>query len=239
MIYTKRQTTYTSRAGANTEMSLIGAVQIIEDSICEYFKSLDIDEINLKTKYNTIWVFTKNSVQFVRHLRWDEDFEVSCAITENTSAKIVVDTVLKDVNGDIAVQSKTEICLVDLATLRLKRIDSTFLGEDFVPSPVIANMNFIRPSMIDNPRLISNIVVPSTAIDYCGHVNNVEYIRFILNTYSAQNLKRRVRRFDISYISQSMEGESLDIYKSSKGDEDIFEIKSKSKNIARCRLILD
>lgn len=239
MIYKKKQTTYTSRAGANTEMSLIGAVQIIEDSICEYFKALGIDEITLKTKYNIIWVFTRNSVSFEKSLKWDDDFEVSCAITEKTPAKLVVDTVLKDKMGEIAVQSKTEICLVDLALFRLKRIDSTFLGEDFSPETALSNVCFIRPNMPDFSTCVSTVIVPSSAIDYCGHVNNVEYIRFILNTYSAQHLKRRVKRFDICYISQSLEGERLDIYKSSKGEEDIFEIKSSERNIARCRIIFD
>ena len=236
MIYTKRQTTYTSRAGGDACLSLIGAVQIIQDSICEYFDALKIDEITMKTKHNTIWVFTRNSVQFNASLSWNEDFVVHCAITERTPAKLVVDTSLDKLDGTNCVQSKTEICLVDLAQFKLKRIDGTFLTEDYKIDNPLFDMEFIRPTTQGDFSKVGETIVPSTSIDYCGHVNNVEYIRFLLNTYSAKDLMQGIKRFDINYISQSLEGDKLDIFKQSQKPHDFFEIRHDNKTLTKCRI---
>lgn len=236
MIYSKKQTVYTSRSGANAKLSLIGAVQIIQDNICEYFESLGIDEITMKTKYNTIWVFTRNSVQFDADLNWDEDFVASSAITERSMAKLVVDTTLSKEGGTICVKSRTDICLVDLSQMRLKRIDGDFLSTDYKLDSPFFDMEFIRPSSTLQAVKVGETTVPSTSIDYCGHVNNVEYIRFLLNTYKADELKKTIKRFDINYLLQSLEGETLDIYKQSEETFDVFEIKHNDKVLTKCRI---
>lgn len=235
-MYTKLQTTYTSRAGSNTYMSLIGAVEIIQDSICEYFKSIDIDEITLKTKYNCIWVFTRNSVEFVDKLSWLDSFKVECFISSKTAVKLVVDTSFYKMDGTLALKSETEICLVDLSNFKIKRIDDSFVSENEVTERKF-EMQFNRPIVEDNMAKIYSTTIPSTCIDYCGHVNNVEYLRFILNTYTAEELKRHIKRFDISYISQCLEGERIDIYKALTSD--LFEIKVGDKAITRCKIVFE
>ena len=238
MIYTKTQTVYTSRAGANTCLSLIGAVEIVQDSICEFFKSIGIDEITLKTKHNCIWVFTRNSVEFLHSLSWDESFNIECFISSISPAKLVVDTAFYKLDGTLSLKSETEICLVDLSTFKLKRIDDNFVSQDKV-SPKKFDISFSRILTDDNMTKVSTIMVPSTSIDYCGHVNNAEYLRFILNTYFSQELNRGIKRLDITYLSQALEGDKLSIYKAHIDKSDIFEIKSFDKSLTKCRITFE
>ena len=67
------------------------------------------------------------------------------------------------------------------------------------------------------------------------HTNNVEYMRFIFNTYPAERIKKTpIRGVEIKYINQTYENDVLDIYKVTTGNTDMFLVKSNGKDILRC-----
>ena len=80
--------------------------------------------------------------------------------------------------------------------------------------------------------------VRSTNIDFCHHTNNIEYIRFLLNTYTVEQLENSIiKEIEIDYINQSFEGQILDIYKKTVGNKDIFEIKCQEKSIVKGEIV--
>ena len=79
--------------------------------------------------------------------------------------------------------------------------------------------------------------VPSTSIDLCGHLNNVEYLRFVLNATSAETeIFRPVREIEINFVAQACEGEKLTLFGGECGANEFFEIKSGEMSVARCRV---
>ena len=238
MTYSKELNASTSLCGANCNLSPIGFLQIVQDVICEYFESIGIDQITIKQKHNAVWVFLKNKLKVFENIFWNEKYKVDCFISFKSQAKLIVDTKFCSLDGKIKAYAKTEICLVDLATFRIRRISSEILPEDFATKNSFCDISFEKFES-DGLMYVSSAKVESTHIDSCGHCNNVEYLRILFNTYSAIELnKLDIESLEIVYISQSLEGETLDIYSKIVENCHIFEFKSQDKSIFKCKIIV-
>ena len=226
-----------SQTGVTEGFSVIGAAQIVEDSVCAFFAAFGKDNVTLSTKYNALWVFVKNKFQKRATVSWNEDITVECCFTEITKATVVVDTVVKNSKGETAIAARTELCVIDLDTQRIRRISSVEFPEDIGVYPSVAGFGFTRFS---NAFLREEYKfnVPSTSIDLCGHVNNVEYLRFILNATSVEKeVDSPVRETEINFVAQAREGEMLTVFGGENGVDEFYEIRSGDKVVARCKLL--
>ena len=225
-----------SVTGATNGFSVIGAAQIVEDSVCAFFAAFGKDSLTVSAKYNAIWVFVKNKFQKRAPVFWNEEITVESFLTNKTAATVVVDTVVKNAKGETALAARTELCIIDLDTKRIRRISSVDFPEDIGVYPSVAGFAFRRfPAVTLREQYGLN--VPSTSIDLCGHVNNVEYLRFILNATSAEKeVESPVRETEIDFVAQALEGEFLTVYGGEHEGDELYEIKSGEKVVARCRL---
>lgn len=224
-----------SQTGAGEGLSVIGAAQIVEDSVCAFFASFGKDNVSLSTNYNAVWVFVKNKFQMRAVARWNEEITVETYFTEITKVTAVVDTVIKKASGEIAVFARSESCVVDFSSFKIRRISSVEFPENMAVYPSAAGFDFTRFSG-ENLSKIYKFTVPSTSIDGCRHLNNVEYLRFILNTFSvSQELEHPVFETEIHYVNQALEGEEITIF-CDKGDSGIFELKNGEKLVAKCKI---
>ena len=225
-----------SQTGVTEGFSVIGAAQIVEDSVCAFFAAFGKDNVTLSTKYNALWVFVKNKFQKRATVSWNEDITVECCFTEITKATVVVDTVVKNSKGETAIAARTELCVIDLDTQRIRRISSVDFPEDIEIYPSVTGFDFTRfPAATLREEYKFN--VPSTSIDLCGHVNNVEYLRFILNATSVEKeVDSPVRETEINFVAQAREGEMLTVFGGENGVDEFYEIRSGDKVVARCKL---
>ncbi len=84
---------------------------------------------------------------------------------------------------------------------------------------------------------METVTVRSTSLDYCYHTNNIEYVRFMLNTYPVEHFKtHEPAQLEIHYASQSFEGEKLDIMKASDESGDQFQILRDGQEITSCNI---
>lgn len=225
-----------SQTGATEGFSVIGAAQIVEDGVCAFFAAFGKDNVTLSTEYNALWVFVKNKFQRRAPVKWNENITVESFLTDKTAATVVVDTVVKNSEGETAIAARTEVCVIDLDSQRIRRISSVDFPEDVGIYPSPAGFGFTRFPTV-GLREEYKFYVPSTSIDMCGHVNNVEYLRFILNATSVEKEKTRpVRETEINFVAQAREGEELTVFSAEDGEGEFYEIKSGEKVVARCKL---
>ena len=75
-------------------------------------------------------------------------------------------------------------------------------------------------------------------VDFAMHTNNKEYVRFILDTYSVDDLiSRPVREMEIMYKEQSYEGDILTVKKGSDNGRDVFEIMCGDRTVIKSEII--
>ena len=231
-----------SQTGAGEGLSVIGAAQIIQDNLCAFFACFSKDDGTLKSKYNAIWVFVKNKFRITGIAQWNTDITAETYFIKRTGATVVAETVVKNSAGEIAVVAHSEACVIDLATQRVRRVEYIEMPETEIYAPV-SDMEFTRFSS-DRAAGRCEFTVPPTAIDFCMHVNNVEYLRFILNsTPVTYALAHPVYEMEIHYVSQAREGEKLALasldFQAEKEDLSgkVYEIKNGDRVAVRCRIL--
>lgn len=237
MVYKKSGIVGSGHIDADAKLSVMGAFGIVADAVTEMMGALKIDGITVKKRYNAMWVFTKNRIKLLKPLQWGENFSAESFITAFSAVRVNIETAIKNPSGEIAAYSKLELCALNLATGRIVKTSDVGLNEMFVKEPSLLNVEFTKFSDGDLP-LAESVTVRSTNIDFSRHTTNVEYVRFLLNTYSvAEILNNPIKEIEVCYIGQSYENDVLQIYKSTDGDKDILTIKKEDKPIVKCEIV--
>ena len=236
MIYTKQTYVSGSMCDGKLKLSAAAADETVENAVTELMGDLGIDGIVAKEKYNAMWLIVKNNIRFLRHPAWREEFSVKCFISKHSSVKLNIDTFAVTEGGERLFEARTELCAIDLESGRPRKAESVGFTDDMEHEPLY-DLPFTRfPKGSTEP--VENVTVRSTSLDYCWHTNNIEYVKFVLNNYSAAFFKtHELRELEIHYSNQSFEGERLDIKKLSDESGDHFFIKRGNDNIASCRLV--
>lgn len=237
MIFSKQQIISSNFIGADTKLSPIGVFQLVENAVTEGMAAQHIDGLTIKRLYNAFWVFSKNKVKLLASVNWGEAITIESFVSGISAAKLDVDTALKNADGQIMAYSRCEMCPLDLATGRIRRTASVGVDEHIIAEPARMEMAFDKLDC-DNLPMAEEVTVRSTNIDCWHHANNVEYLRFIFNTYSVEELLARpLKEIEVNYVGQSFEGETLCIHKRAAGNTDLISITKSAAVILKCKII--
>ncbi len=237
MILQKKQIVHSSIADTQCHLSTIGCFQLIQDAITKMMGLNHIDGVTVKQKYNAFWVFTKTRAKFLKEITWGEEISITCYISNISKIRMNIDVEIKDANDGIAIHSRTELCALDIQTQRLIKLSTIGVSEDMLENKSNEEILFTKFDSIEMTA-IENVKVRSTNIDFSHHTNNVEYIRFIMNSYSVKELKTKaMKEMEIIYVHQSYENDILTIKKASLNDKDIFVIEKDDHPVVKCEIV--
>ena len=234
MIYTKQQIVGSTQVGADAKLSTLGLFGVVETAITECMGAQHIDGMTVRRLYNAFWVFTKNCVKILGSLTWGENFYVESFVSNVSSAKLVVDTAVKTMQGDTVAYSVCEMCLLDVTTGRILRTSTAGIDQSFVVEQPQMCVEFTKIDDADLPT-VETVTVRSTNIDFSKHCNNVEYLRFLFNTYPvAELISRPIREIEVNYVNQSYEGDTLTVHKQAGDACDTLAIHKDGKTVIKC-----
>ena len=237
MIYKKQQIISSNYLTPDVKLSELAIFQIVESAITECMSAQHIDGKTIKIKYNAFWVFTKNKVLILNKANWLDTVTVECFISSKSAAKLCIDTAIKNSDGVIIAYSRCEMCPLDGATGQILRVTAVGVGEEIVVESAQMAVTFDKIDATDLPT-VDEVTVRSTNIDMSRHANNVEYLRFIFNTYSVEDiLARPISEVEVNYVNQSYEGDKLSVHKSSTDDCDLFAITKSDATILKCKIV--
>ena len=220
MGYQKKIRITTSMTDYSQGLSVIGALRIVEDFLCDFFASLGIDNPTVRKNYGAFWVFSKNKVDFLEKVAWGEELTVKCFFTKISAASIVTTLLFQKEGGNIALSSSVECCFISVTDGKILPIKTL----DFDKTCATATNDRIYEKF-DAPIGGEATVfkVSSTSIDYSMHTNNVEYLQYVLGQYSVEELTTSpVLSIEAHYLRQTFEGDELKCYRSRKDGEDVF-----------------
>ncbi len=237
MILNKKQKINSAIIGTDCNLSLIGTFQIIQDAITEMMGLNKIDGITVKQNYNAVWVFTKTRAKIFAKAPWNSEISITCYISNISAIRMYADVEIQNNKGEMIMHSRTEMCALDIATQRIKKISALGVTNSMVASTASDDIVFTKFDDIDMP-VIEKLQVRSSNIDFVHHTNNLEYIRFIINTYTVAQLESNpIKEIEILYISQSFENDILGIKKASQDDKDIFVIDKDNQPVVKCEIV--
>ena len=237
MVLEKEQHINSAITDSKGELSVIGSFQILQDTITELMGRLNVDGFTARDKYNAIWVYTKSRIKFFKKVSWGTKITVSSFISYISLVKMNVDVRVLDEAGELVFYSRTELCALDITTQRIRKVATVGIEADMVESLDQVEIAFARFDVLDLP-LFERVRVRSTSVDMSHHTNNIEYLRFILNTYSVTKLEKRpIREIELIYSNQSFENDILEIKKGEFKDKDLITIEKEDKTIIKCEIL--
>lgn len=224
--------------GSDEYLSTLGIFEVVEEILTELMGNLHIDGIVEKEKYNAFWVFTKNRIKILKKIRWNEPLFLTAFISNKSLVKLNLDVDGKDSLGNQVFYSHVEACALDLTSKRVRKLVTVGVDEKIIPEDKNMEIEFSKFEEKDL-KLIETVKVRSTNIDMSHHTNNLEYLRFIFNTYSVKDLESRfIKEIEINYLSQSFELDTLNIKRNS-GKFDTIVLEKEKEPIVRCEIIFE
>ncbi len=223
----------------SANLSVLGVFRIVEDSITEFMGELKIDGLTAKRLYGAIWVFAKTKIKFLKNIEWNNEYNVTCFISKISNVTINIDVAIKNAGGELCFYSRTELCALDLQTGRIRRVSTVGVNESITTETPLTEIEFSKIEAENLPEA-DRVKVKFTNIDYAVHTNNVEYIRFMFDTYRYSEMRNfRAREIEVLYQNQSFENDVLTVCKSTSCGKDVFEIRKEDKTIVKCELLHD
>lgn len=233
----KNQKVCASATDSLANLSIIGIFQTVEDAVTELFGNIKIDNITMKKKSNAIWVFIKSRIRKLKDIAWNEGFETTCFISSVTKATVSVDIAIRNTSKELCAYSRVELCALDLQTGRIRKISTLGIDDEIItenPESDIAFTRFNDGELQEKGQ----VQVKYTGIDLSRHTNNIEYVRFMLNTYSVSELEKYpIREIEVIFVNQSFENDVLSILKRSFEGKDIFAIQRDDKTIVKSEIV--
>ncbi len=237
MILNKKQKVNSGIIGTDCNLSIMGSFQIIQDAVTEMMGLNKIDGVTVKQKYNAFWVFTKTRAKFFKKVAWNSEISITCYISNISAIRMCADVEIRNENAELVMHSKTELCVLDIATQRIKKVTAVGVDESMLSNVQADEIVFTKFDDIDMP-VIEKVQVKSSNIDFVHHTNNLEYIRFITNTYTVAQLEsKQIKEMEILYINQSFEKDILEIKKVGLKDKDVFVIEKENKPVIKCEIV--
>ena len=238
MKFTSKRKLAASMVGSDEYLSMIGAFQIVQDAITEFMGELKIDGVTVKRKYNAFWVFVKTRAKFFKQLAWGAEYTVTAFISSMSLAKLQVDVKVTDSAGETIFYARTEMCVLDIATQRIKKIASVGVEEGMLANEPTVDIVFGKFDVSE--QLVEQVKIRSTNVDHSHHTNNLEYIRFIMNTYSVAALETKtVQEMEVIYASQSYENDVLDVLKAEHTNRDLIALQKDGKPVIKCEIVFE
>ncbi len=239
MKLTKHDKVAASLTDYKANLSSLGAFGIVEDAITEFMGDHKVDGLTAKRVYNAVWVFAKTKIKFLKNIEWQNEYNVVCFFSRISNATVDIDVGIKNSEDELCVYSRTEICALDLQTGRIRRVSTVGIDDSFQTEAPLSDIAFTKIDT-ENLPIEEQVKIRYTNIDYAGHTNNKEYIRFMLNTYSVREMDEQpIREMQIVYANQSYEGDTLTLHKGRFDNKEVFAIQKDNKDIVKCEIVRD
>jgi len=239
--YEKKYEIGYSETNQNLELRVYEAFNLLQNAVTEYFESFEEDNITVRKKYNAAWVVTKAKAHFNRRPVWRENIKSRTYTTKVKPIRVEVETAFKDINDEILFVVSQESCAIDLTTRKIRKLNTISYPEDMEEEKATMSSNYekLRDEFKDEDFAYEHIVQVAD-VDYTRHTNNAIYVRIIMNGLSCDFFdKNRITDFEIHYINESKEGQTLKIYKKEEDNIIKFLIRNDEKEVARCSLAFE
>lgn len=198
-----------------------------QDVASRHAMFLGIDDFSLLKKDNALWVVSKTKVKINKLPRWNDEISIRTwpmgaeGVRCNRCYQIIKD-------GEVFINGITEWVIIDAETRHLRKVESTSYPNDIewiTEKSIDEKFRRFKDDFTEND-FINKRIVRSGDIDVTHHTNNVTYITMLLDTFTVKELENMtLKEIEVSYLSESLEGETLSIYRKDNEDGHYFSIK--------------
>lgn len=213
-----------SRTDTLFRLSLLGMLELIEDAETMHTEEMKVDAPTLYREDGAFWVITRNFLHIERVPVWEENLIVGTYPLPPSLMRCERQNYIKDQKGNLLVASKTEWCVLDAKTRKLRPVSGlTCYPKDLEHKKervLISSLSEKKPEFLPADLKFTHIVRCSD-LDFNHHVNNAKYVNFIYDCYPSEFWEKiDVSDMRLDYINECREGETLEVYSTQKETSD-------------------
>ena len=230
------QTDHTTRVG------LLQGVSLLQDNMCEYFKNISCDGPTILPSHNCFFVLAKTKLRFIESPKWLQKIILKSDVSRLTKLRVNICHNICDMENKLMIEGLQELCPMDMDTRKPRLINTTpFPADVEINNSYTTTLEFEKfDEELSYDNLVEKIKVNTNNIDYYGHTNNIEYVKFIISTIpSSEFYKMKFKTFEIHYIQESKERDVLDVYCKKSKDNYYFEIKNGNNIVCKAKIEFD
>lgn len=197
-----------SMCDGDSKLSIPAILDIFQDSATLHASHFEIGPEGMKRR-NYFWVLTKTRIIINRLPEMMDDVYANTWIQAPERASCERDFSIA-AGDETLLYGRSMWAVISRDTGKLVHMDELYPVLDFNEAAP-DDIPFRRlGKKFDDAEEIGRHKICSTEIDLGGHMNNVNYVRALLNCFTSEELREmNIRGLEINYISQSFEGEEI------------------------------
>ena len=205
-----------SQCDSSGKLGIPDTTALFMDVAADHSDSLGIGQRDLNAR-GGFWLTVKTMLRFLRRPALGESALLATWPEVPDKRRCLRDYMLSS-NGETLCCGKTEWAVLDMATGRLRHVDSIYPEGLELTDRSAMSESFTRfEDETTDGEVLGRYTVLSTDIDLGGHMNNVAYLRAFASLFSSAEWNRIDMHFlEIWYRAQCFEGEELTAYRKAK-----------------------
>lgn len=238
--YEKELLVSSSFADRACVMGIYQTTLVIQDVMTEFFHQYGCDAVRLSKSHNAVWAVARTKVRFDGHPFWMDRVRVRAWPVKLTPIAVHLNVLIETLEGAPLVRCRQELCVIDAKDHSLRRVDST-------PFPL--DLDLLPPALPDPCRRMKmdlgeeksafSYTVRTTDTDMNHHMNNAAYIRLVCDALPSDFWdKKQIQEFDIQYVNESVEGETLEVFLDLGEDDGAVQMKLGDKTLIKSYFLL-
>lgn len=221
-------------------MGVYQTALVVQDAMTEFFHQYGCDAVRLSKSHRAVWAVARTKLRFDRPPFWMDRVRLRVWPVKLTPIAVHLNVLLESEAGEPLVRCRQELCVLDAVDHSLRRVDST-------PFPL--DMALLPPALPDPCRRMKLDLGPEKRVfthtirtsdtDMNHHMNNAAYLRLVCDALPSSFWDRqRIREFDVQYVNESVEGETLDVLLELEEEAGAVQMKQGDKTLLKAAFLL-
>ena len=228
---------YTDR---NCVMSVYQATMLIQDAMTELFHSYQCDAVRLSKSHNAVWAVARTKIRYDGYPFWMDQVRIRAFPVKITPVAVHLNCLVETLDGKSLIRSRQELCVMDVRDHRLRRVDSTPFPMDLTLLPPVLTdpCRRMKMDLVTEQRVYSHLI-RTMDTDMNHHMNNIAFVRLVGDALPSDFWDHhQIYEFDIQYVNEGMEGETLEIYRDLQEDACAVQIKADDRTLVKTYFLL-
>ncbi len=263
MIYETPRLISSAYIDSTVRLGVAQTLLVVQDNVTECFGRLKCDGVIYRKKYNAFWVFTKALIHFNHRPDWCETVTTRTFPIDNGGLRTHINSEAFDKNGELAFAAYYEACVLSFENHRPQKLATLGYPTENFPTPVFSAQFTRFPAFScgttgatsaagtdvgaaqkdatdatqNDTYFVFEQKIRSSLIDMSQHMNNTEYVKLALSTFTNDYLREHdILELEAHFTGESKEGQTLRVYRRDEDSNTFVYIKESERLVFECRI---
>lgn len=224
-----------SEVNTRMEISLPAICDLLQEAAGQHAKMGGVAYSDLIGK-NLAWVLSRLGVKMFRYPKWNEEIIVETWVNGFNRLFSYRNFQLSDSEGNVIGIASTAWLLINVKTKRMQRFDGVMKNFEILEDKQV-DITLGKIPKLNNITKSMTTTVKYSHLDMLKHVNNVQYLRWMLDSFDLDFLHENTpKEMHINFLAEAFYGDGLLLQQVQKEDEYLLNIQRGDKEICRASM---